>query len=160
MKTLFLLLLLSLSLKLCGQIDTILPFYKGGNENLFNYINTMVAKEYPDFAVESGIYGDVVLSFCIDSSGQISNLEVVQGIGGGCDEEAQRIVFLSKGQWVPGRINNLPSQICGYLIIRFSLKDIKKPFYETGEQYKNGFQLKPPTLIERGKSKKKKFIYR
>jgi hypothetical protein len=51
--------------------------------------------EYPASAKSSGITGKVVLEFNVQKDGQLSDIKVQQGIGGGCDEEAIRVLRLS-----------------------------------------------------------------
>jgi protein TonB len=49
---------------------------------------------YPDSARKNGIEGIVVISFIINKDGSILNPIIRRNIGGGCDEEALRIVNL------------------------------------------------------------------
>lgn len=57
--------------------------------------------KYPITARESGTQGMVVLSFVVTAEGKIDAVEVLQGIGNGCDEEAVRVITRS-GTWSPG----------------------------------------------------------
>jgi protein TonB len=50
-----------------------------------------------------GIQGTVLVSFIVNTDGTIEEIELVQGIGGGCDEEAIRIIK-SSPSWTPGMI--------------------------------------------------------
>ena len=57
---------------------------------------------YPSLAAENGIQGTVIVNFVVDRDGKITRIKVVRGIGGGCDEEAIRV--LSKmPAWSPGK---------------------------------------------------------
>jgi len=47
---------------------------------------------YPDEAREDRIEGVVVLSFVVSDSGHVSNVRVLRDIGGGCGDEAQRVI--------------------------------------------------------------------
>jgi protein TonB len=38
----------------------------------------------------------------IDKSGNVTNVKAVKGIGGGCDEEAERVIRESK-KWTPAK---------------------------------------------------------
>lgn len=58
---------------------------------------------YPMSARMKGIQGTVLVSFIVNTDGTIEGIELVQGIGGGCDEEAIRIIKSSPA-WTPGRI--------------------------------------------------------
>ncbi len=48
--------------------------------------------QYPDEAREQKIEGVVVLSFMVSDSGKIERVRVLRDIGGGCGQEAQRII--------------------------------------------------------------------
>lgn len=58
--------------------------------------------KYPRQATRMGIEGAVFLSFIVDKQGQMSDIQVIRGIGGGCDEEAIR-VLKSSPKWSPGK---------------------------------------------------------
>ena len=59
---------------------------------------------YPTSARMRGIQGTVLVSFVVNTDGSIEGIELVQGIGGGCDEEAIHIIKISP-RWTPGMIN-------------------------------------------------------
>jgi TonB family protein len=58
---------------------------------------------YPTSARMKGIQGTVLVSFIVNTDGTIEAIELVQGIGGGCDEEAIRTIKISPN-WTPGMI--------------------------------------------------------
>ncbi|MCB9081255.1 MAG: TonB family protein [Lewinellaceae bacterium] len=58
--------------------------------------------KYPQVAKENGIEGNVVINFVVDASGQITRAKIIKDIGGGCGEEALRVVQ-SMPAWQPGR---------------------------------------------------------
>ncbi|MGW8121297.1 energy transducer TonB [Roseivirga echinicomitans] len=58
--------------------------------------------KYPRQAQRMGIEGSVDLSFVVAADGSLSDIEVTRGIGGGCDEEAIR-VLKSSPKWIPGK---------------------------------------------------------
>lgn len=57
--------------------------------------------KYPDAALRKKIEGRVFVEFIIERDGRITNVRTIKGIGYGCDEEAARVLSLSK-HWVPG----------------------------------------------------------
>ena len=61
----------------------------------------MADLSYPKEARQAEIEGKVYLKFVVDKNGDVRNATVTQGIGGGCDEEALRVVRKSKFE--PGR---------------------------------------------------------
>jgi TonB family protein len=60
--------------------------------------------QYPEQARASRIEGTVVTKFVIDETGHVTSPEVVKGIGGGCDEEALRLLS-AMPTWLPGKHN-------------------------------------------------------
>ncbi|MGW8121296.1 energy transducer TonB [Roseivirga echinicomitans] len=58
--------------------------------------------KYPRQAQRMGIEGSVFLSFVVDKEGKISDIQVTRGIGGGCDDEAVRVLE-SSPRWTPGK---------------------------------------------------------
>ena len=48
--------------------------------------------KYPEEAKELGIQGRVFVTFVVEVDGSITDVRVLRGIGGGCDEEAIRVV--------------------------------------------------------------------
>ena len=76
-----------------------MPAFPGGEEGLMDFIGTNV--RYPQYAIDHGISGRVFVGFVVETDGSISNIEVLRGIGGGCDEEAVRVVKLMPN-WIPG----------------------------------------------------------
>ena len=66
------------------------PMPQGGMAGWNTYLAANLT--YPTSARRMGIEGIVVVGFVVDTDGSISNIEILRGIGGGCDEEVIRIV--------------------------------------------------------------------
>ncbi|MEE0895802.1 MAG: energy transducer TonB, partial [Bacteroidales bacterium] len=64
--------------------------FPGGMEAMYAYIVKNL--KYPELAKEKGIEGRVFVSFIIEKDGSISNVKLLRGIGGGCDEAAKEMV--------------------------------------------------------------------
>ena len=77
----------------------VMPKYPGGDEARLEYLRDNIV--YPKLAKESGIQGTVYVSFVVEADGRITNVIVLKGIGGGCDEEAVRVVK-NMPNWEPG----------------------------------------------------------
>lgn len=75
------------------------PTFKSGEEVLNEFINNNL--HYPQQAMESKIEGYVFVSFVVEKNGKISNIRVLKDIGGGCGDEAVRIIK-AMPRWVPG----------------------------------------------------------
>ncbi len=76
---------------------------------------------YPRQAQRMGIEGKVFLSFVVDKDGAISDIAVARGIGGGCDEEAIRVLSKSP-KWKPGRQRGVAVKSRMAIQIAFQLK--------------------------------------
>ena len=77
------------------------PEFEGGIKALSEFIrkNTI----YPELAKEMGLEGTVYVSFIIDEKGQIESSKILKGVGGGCSEEATRVVGKLPKFKKPGR---------------------------------------------------------
>ncbi len=94
------------------------PEFPGGNEALYRYLQSNI--RYPVMARESGIQGTVFVSFVVERDGSITNVEVVRGIGGGCDQEAIRVVQ-NMPPWKAGQQRGQPVRVQFNLPVRFVL---------------------------------------
>lgn len=79
---------------------------------------------YPHLAIENKIEGSVVVSFVVEKDGSISNVKLLRDIGGGCGEEALRLVESMNGkhQWIPGKQRGRTVPVRFTLPIRFTLQ--------------------------------------
>jgi len=75
---------------------------------------------YPKLAIETGIKGVVEVQFVVEPNGSVSNIVVERGIGGGCDEEAIRVVK-AMPKWKPGKQNGIPVRVRLKIPIKFNL---------------------------------------
>ena len=67
-----------------------LPQIPGGKEALKKYIETNLI--YPEKARNSRIEGIVHLIAEIDDNGKVTQVEIVKGLAGGCNDEAIRLI--------------------------------------------------------------------
>jgi TonB family protein len=79
-----------------------MPQFPGGDSKRFNFFSQNL--QYPQLAVENGIEGTVYVSFVVRSDGEITDVKILRGIGGGCDEEALRVIS-TMPRWIPGKQN-------------------------------------------------------
>lgn len=75
------------------------PVFKDNEEALNRFITKNL--RYPQQAMESKIEGYVFVSFVVEKNGKISNIRVLKDIGGGCGDEAVRIIK-AMPRWKPG----------------------------------------------------------
>jgi len=95
------------------------PEFPGGTAKLLEYVQKNL--KYPMMARESDIQGRVFVGFVVEKDGSISNVKVLRGIGGGCDEEAVRVVQ-SLPKFKPGKQRGNPVRVQYTLPIVFKLQ--------------------------------------
>jgi protein TonB len=96
-----------------------MPEFPGGNGALMSYLAKNI--KYPPLAKESGIQGKVFINFVVEPDGSISHVKVLRGIGGGCDEEAVRVVK-NMPKWKPGMQRGKPVRVSFNLPVKFTLQ--------------------------------------
>ena len=101
------------------QIVEEMPQYPGGENALMDYVSKNVV--YPKEAQEKGISGRVFVSFIVEKDGSVSNVKVMRGIGGGCDEEAVRVIS-GLPKWKPGKMKGKPVRVSYMMPITFRLQ--------------------------------------
>ena len=79
----------------------IMPSYPGGKLAIAKFIKDNLI--YPEEAKTANVKGTVVVCFIVEKTGGRTSIEVINGIGSGCDEEAMRLVRKMK-TWIPGTI--------------------------------------------------------
>ena len=107
-----------------GQSDEVfqvvdeMPEYPGGMEAMYKFLSDNI--HYPEKAKEEGIEGRVYVNFVVEADGRLSDIKVLRGIGGGCDEEAVRVVE-AMPRWKPGRHHGKAVRVHFNLPIVFKL---------------------------------------
>jgi protein TonB len=96
-----------------------MPTFPGGMGALMKYLAENI--KYPPLAKESGIQGRVFINFVVEPDGRISNVKVLRGIGGGCDEEAVRVIK-SMPKWKPGKQRGKAVRVQYRMPIKFTLQ--------------------------------------
>jgi periplasmic protein TonB len=89
------------------------------NGNLSAYLQKHL--RYPDAARENNIEGRVVVQFVVNEDGSIGNAVIKKGIGGGCNEEALRVVR-AMPKWKAGMQNGRAVKVYYTLPITFMLQ--------------------------------------
>lgn len=96
-----------------------MPSFPDGTEAMYKYIYDKI--KYPAIARENGIQGQVIVQFVVSKEGDIQKAKVVRGIGGGCNEEALRVVN-GMPRWKPGKHNGRAVPVTFTLPIKFVLQ--------------------------------------
>ena len=75
--------------------------YPGGSEALKKFIKNNL--RYPKEALNHRVEGSVFLRYEVNEKGKVHNISVISGLGYGCDEEAERIIWLLKYPQIKNR---------------------------------------------------------
>lgn len=96
------------------------PEFQGGQNGLAKFLSSSL--RYPRKARRKKIQGKVFVGFIVEKNGSLTDFNIVRGIGGGCDDEAIR-VLKSSPPWKPGYVNGKPVRTSYTLPITFQLAD-------------------------------------
>ncbi len=95
------------------------PSFPGGDIARIRFLYENI--QYPAMAKETGIQGRVYITFVVERDGSITDVRLLKGIGGGCDEESIRVVK-AMPKWIPGKQRERPVRVQFVLPIKFTLR--------------------------------------
>ena len=104
------------------QIVEEMPKFPGGEEAMFKFISENV--KYPQEAKDKNISGRVFVNFVVEKDGSVDEVNVLRSIGGGCDEEAVRVVK-SMPKWTPGKQKGKPVRVSYIIPFVFKLDGVE-----------------------------------
>lgn len=96
------------------------PEPQGGMAALGDYLSKNL--RYPAAAERANVQGKVFVTFIVAADGGISDVQILKGIGFGCDEEALRVIK-QMSNWKPGRQSGKPVSVKFNLPIAFTLDE-------------------------------------
>jgi protein TonB len=96
-----------------------MPEFPGGEQAMMKFVSENV--QYPEEAKEKEISGRVLVGFIVEKDGSVNEVKIVRGIGGGCDEEAVRVVK-AMPKWKPGKEKGKPVRVSYIMPIFFKLQ--------------------------------------
>jgi len=96
-----------------------MPEFPGGMQALMKYLSSNI--NYPQDAIETGIYGRVYISFVVEKDGSITDVQVTRSVHPSLDKEAARVVK-NMPKWAPGKQLNKPVRVRYTLPVNFRLK--------------------------------------
>lgn len=99
-----------------GRITFATP--AGGRTAFKKYIESNI--QYPEQALVNEVEGRVTIQFTVESSGALSEIKVIRGIGYGCDEEVIRLIKHGP-KWNPTRRDDEPIKGRVKVRVRFRL---------------------------------------
>lgn len=97
-----------------------MPEFPGGEQALYVFLDKNI--RYPKFAKDNKIQGNVFVQFVVEKDGTITNPKVLRDIGGGCGEEASRLLSIMP-KWKPGKLRGKTVRVQYKLPISFRLKE-------------------------------------
>ena len=95
------------------------PVYPGGIQKFYEFLGANI--KYPAMAAENNIQGAVLVSFTVEKDGSLTDIKIDRKLGYGTDEEAVRVLKISK-RWNPGMQNGKPVRVKYNIPIKFSLQ--------------------------------------
>ena len=109
------------------EIDEVFDYYgmenkaefPGGENGMMNWVRKETV--YPKEAIQLGISGKVFVSFIIDKSGNVTNVEIARPVDPLLDKEALRVVN-GMPKWKPARQNTKPVKVTLTIPINFILE--------------------------------------
>lgn len=94
------------------------PSFPGGMDSLMAWLQSNI--HYPQQAKDNNISGKVYVTFVVEADGSIGNASILRDIGGGCGQEALRVVKLMP-KWNPGKNKGQPVRVQFNLPVNFTL---------------------------------------
>ncbi len=76
--------------------------------------------QYPPIARQAGLEGKVFVMAYVDEKGNVEDVKVIKGVGGGCEEEVIKVLKTTK--FKPGMNNGQPVKVKTSLSFAFKLK--------------------------------------
>ncbi len=95
-----------------------MPMPEGGLEGFYKLLKKHM--KYPLKAQRNHTEGRVFIEFTVGKNGRLTNMKIIKGVGDGCDEEAIRVLAMSK--WTPGKQRGVPVNVRMVQAINFQLK--------------------------------------
>jgi TonB family protein len=96
-----------------------MPSFPGGDTERKRFFAKHI--RYPLYAAENDIQGNIVVGFIVKKDGSLANVKILHGIGGGCDEEALRVVKMMP-PWKPGYQNGKKANVLVTMPVYFKLQ--------------------------------------
>jgi periplasmic protein TonB len=106
--------------KMTTQIESP-PMFPGGESARMIFLQKNIT--YPAFAQKNNIEGPVCVTFIVEPDSSITHIQILQGIGLGCDEEASRVIR-AMPKWIPGIKNGKPIRCQVSMPIIFTLHSL------------------------------------
>ncbi len=103
-----------------GSDDGYLAFAEVMPEPLNGMADLVKQIKYPEIAKKAGLEGKVFAMAYIDEKGNVTDVKIIKGLGGGCDEEV--ISVLKKAKFKPGQNKGVNVKVKTSIPFQFRLK--------------------------------------
>ncbi len=130
------------------------PYYEGGKKALDQFIKQHL--KYPKEALEKKIEGSVHVTFEISTEGKVITAKSISSLGGGCDEEAVRLVKMLRYK-VPKNPRKLKIKFNKKIQIHFRLP--KTPLKNSGTNVRYNYSHKPKEKAVKPAAKPNTYSY-
>ncbi len=97
-------------------------FFEGGDKGIQKFVEENL--KYPKQVIRMGISGEVYVECIVERDGLVSVISVLQGIGGGGDDESMRLVR-SMPKWDPATKKGIPVRQRKILKIVYDEESVK-----------------------------------
>ncbi|WP_231426775.1 MULTISPECIES: energy transducer TonB [Pedobacter] len=94
------------------------PEFPGGITKFYEYLGKEI--KYPEVAKSNKTHGKVFLSFIVEKTGKLSNVNIVRKLSKETDAEALRVIKNSPN-WNPGSIGGKPVRVKYNINVNFNL---------------------------------------
>jgi len=100
------------------------PSFPGDKDECMRFFNEKLQDKYShwDFEDSGEIRGVVFVSFVIEPDGSVTNIQIENGLGDGCNEEVLRVIRLMP-KWNPGKHNGKAVRTKYYLPVSLSITE-------------------------------------
>jgi len=80
--------------------------------------------KYPSIARENGVEGRVTVEFVVERDGSVSDIQILRGIGAGCDEAVLKVVnrMSERPMWEPGKQRGVSVRVLYRMPVTFRLQ--------------------------------------
>jgi TonB family protein len=97
--------------------------YPGGQEAMYNELRSYIV--YPEMEKQNQIEGTVYVSFIVEATGYVTNIQILRGVdeGPGFNKAAIAAVSKLKYPFYPAKTNNVPVRLKMTIPVKFSLTD-------------------------------------
>ena len=95
------------------------PTFPGGDAERLRFLNKNI--KYPVVAQENGIQGRVTCSFIVEPNGEITTIQITEGVDPSLDNETIRVIS-TMPRWNPGKLQGVAVPVLFTLPVMFRLQ--------------------------------------